>query len=316
MSDNKKVCRNFTRTGSCRFGDKCRFAHVTSTPVVNATQIPSKSEVKQPQQAKKQARPKKPCRTFMKSGECRFGDECRFVHKERKQEFKDQKTAPLKCCAAHDHHTKTKNTTEKKQNNASIPTADSSSQPVIERAIANGDVVLRNGEYGLVISDGDMSSESDNSSDDEDDNEPQRKKGVASIFFLDRTENIPVTELSIVDREFLHGDAVLRPVPGEGYAEFGVVEDVDMKLDIKCLPSSKGTGRRKPKAIELKGVSSHMCSFVHPYTEGTVVEFNGHVGMFLNIIITHLYTYTHLKPVLIICTYQIITLGCWVNQVS
>jgi len=126
------------------------------------------------------------------------------------------------------------------------------------------------GEYGLVVSDGEVDSETDP---DEDEDQPRRKPGHAGVMFLEHSDELPERELTIVDREFLHGDVVKRAVPGSLCDEIGVVVGVNMLLDVKVVEGKMGV---------IKGIPSTQCDFVHPYTYGTYVVKNGCVGAIID----------------------------------
>ncbi|KAA0147561.1 hypothetical protein FNF27_02399 [Cafeteria roenbergensis] len=62
-----EMCRTFTQTGACRYGEKCQFAHglVELRPV--ARHPKHKTER---------------CRSFWVEGRCEYGARCRFLHDE------------------------------------------------------------------------------------------------------------------------------------------------------------------------------------------------------------------------------------------
>ncbi|KAF4671128.1 hypothetical protein FOZ61_005350 [Perkinsus olseni] len=85
-----RVCRDWRRTGKCRFGDKCKFAHVDAAekkpedhPEGKAARKAANGE-KQPSKEKK--RPL--CRYYAAGKTCKFGDKCRYRHErvEKKQD--------------------------------------------------------------------------------------------------------------------------------------------------------------------------------------------------------------------------------------
>ncbi|XP_071965329.1 uncharacterized protein [Antedon mediterranea] len=94
---SKKPCTFFRRTGKCKFGEDCRFAHAQKevenvpidSPKQNINNIPE--EEQDPKNNEKQKQKKGNCYEFKKTGRCRFGDHCRFLHgkfyeKKKKQE--------------------------------------------------------------------------------------------------------------------------------------------------------------------------------------------------------------------------------------
>jgi len=77
------VCRNFQRTGNCRFGMGCRFVHGSGG--VGDTQSPyggggGGANYGGGAGNGFAARGKKPCFNFQNNGHCKFGDRCRFGH--------------------------------------------------------------------------------------------------------------------------------------------------------------------------------------------------------------------------------------------
>jgi len=87
----KKICRNFSRTGKCKFGENCHFLHETGSQKKqkaiesggegllgfkalsegggNGGDSDQNSNVK-----------KNVCFNFQREGKCKFGDKCRFLH--------------------------------------------------------------------------------------------------------------------------------------------------------------------------------------------------------------------------------------------
>ncbi|XP_028406973.1 uncharacterized protein LOC114529384 isoform X2 [Dendronephthya gigantea] len=109
-SATSTTCKYVNRVGGCRFGEKCRYRHdheadnkETNTDDVKTIQafeiLPKKyfedEEICSEQdksvldrshdnKGKTQPKPRKPvCRNFHRSGYCRFGEKCRFLHKTR-----------------------------------------------------------------------------------------------------------------------------------------------------------------------------------------------------------------------------------------
>ncbi|KAL3926724.1 MAG: hypothetical protein SGPRY_003170 [Prymnesium sp.] len=60
-----EMCRNFSTSGQCRYGDKCQFAHGLND--LRARQLPPQYKTRI-------------CRTFSQSGRCPYGSKCRFIH--------------------------------------------------------------------------------------------------------------------------------------------------------------------------------------------------------------------------------------------
>ncbi|GLI70820.1 hypothetical protein VaNZ11_015824 [Volvox africanus] len=68
-----RICEEFVRTGSCKYGDKCTFAHGRQTEL---RQVPSTMS-SQPQGSIHKTRL---CERFMTTGSCPYGDKCTFAH--------------------------------------------------------------------------------------------------------------------------------------------------------------------------------------------------------------------------------------------
>jgi len=62
-----EMCRTFTVTGDCRYGDKCQFAHGIGELRPVARHPKHKTER---------------CRTFWTEGHCQYSSRCRFLHDE------------------------------------------------------------------------------------------------------------------------------------------------------------------------------------------------------------------------------------------
>ena len=62
-----EMCRPFTETGFCKYGDKCQFAHGTHEMKCMPRHPKYKSEL---------------CRTFHTTGLCPYGPRCHFIHSE------------------------------------------------------------------------------------------------------------------------------------------------------------------------------------------------------------------------------------------
>ena len=60
-----RQCKNFLRTGSCRYNKNCQFAHGSDDVVVSNRLKNYKT---------------RPCNNFSSSGVCYFGKECSFLH--------------------------------------------------------------------------------------------------------------------------------------------------------------------------------------------------------------------------------------------
>jgi hypothetical protein len=81
-----QICYIFRDTGRCEFGDDCRFSHnldangpAAAAPAGGARggRGPRKENGGN---AAGGAKPKRVCRDFAATGNCKFGDECRFSH--------------------------------------------------------------------------------------------------------------------------------------------------------------------------------------------------------------------------------------------
>jgi len=60
-----EMCRNFSQTGICRYGDKCQFAHGLQDLRARRLPLQYKTRI---------------CRTYSQSGHCPYGNKCRFIH--------------------------------------------------------------------------------------------------------------------------------------------------------------------------------------------------------------------------------------------
>ena len=88
-SGGKALCFNFQKTGKCKFGDKCRCQHARGTSL--STEAPGQAVDKAVlagdlllagrclEGEKGKDKSKIPCR-FFKSGKCKRGDSCPFMH--------------------------------------------------------------------------------------------------------------------------------------------------------------------------------------------------------------------------------------------
>jgi len=66
-----ELCKSFTETGNCRYGNKCQFAHGKEEirPILRHPKY--KTEI---------------CKTFHTTGTCPYGIRCRFIHTRSKEE--------------------------------------------------------------------------------------------------------------------------------------------------------------------------------------------------------------------------------------
>jgi len=67
-----EMCRSWTETGSCRYGNKCQFAH-------------GKEQIRQVVRHPKYKT--KMCTNFCENGSCPYGVRCRFIHDQTKGNF-------------------------------------------------------------------------------------------------------------------------------------------------------------------------------------------------------------------------------------
>lgn len=64
------MCRKWTKTGTCPYGDKCQFAHGKSELISKKIRNPHYKS--------------KPCNSFHTKGFCTYGSRCKFIHDEIK----------------------------------------------------------------------------------------------------------------------------------------------------------------------------------------------------------------------------------------
>ncbi|EEQ99716.1 hypothetical protein Pmar_PMAR010979 [Perkinsus marinus ATCC 50983] len=88
-----RVCRDWRRSGKCRFGDKCKFAHIDSPE--------KKIEDDKKRAAKEKERPV--CRYYAAGKNCRFGERCRYRH-ERIEEKQDEEVIPTRLGISDEEH--------------------------------------------------------------------------------------------------------------------------------------------------------------------------------------------------------------------
>ena len=73
------ACKFYVKTGSCRFGDKCHYLHPSEdSPAAGTTKMKIK-KIKSPPRQLTRA-PVVPCKFFVRTGHCRFGDQCLYLH--------------------------------------------------------------------------------------------------------------------------------------------------------------------------------------------------------------------------------------------
>ena len=68
--DDKSICRNYAKTGECKFGDKCKYKHVKNDNNKNNNNNNHKNNNDD----------KEVCKYYEKTGECKYGDKCKFKH--------------------------------------------------------------------------------------------------------------------------------------------------------------------------------------------------------------------------------------------
>ena len=68
-------CRDYLRTGRCKYGDSCKYNHPTNVEVGGGVKPTNPGEPLFP------VRPNEPpCQYFLKHGTCKFGQSCKFNH--------------------------------------------------------------------------------------------------------------------------------------------------------------------------------------------------------------------------------------------
>ena len=73
------ACKFYVKTGTCRFGDKCHYLHASeASPAADTTQMKTKKTKSPPRQLTRA--PVVPCKFYVRSGHCRFGDQCLYLH--------------------------------------------------------------------------------------------------------------------------------------------------------------------------------------------------------------------------------------------
>eukprot|EP00178_Gracilaria_changii_P003923 TRINITY_DN15_c0_g1_i2.p1 TRINITY_DN15_c0_g1~~TRINITY_DN15_c0_g1_i2.p1 ORF type:complete len:1900 (+),score=156.23 TRINITY_DN15_c0_g1_i2:342-6041(+) len=85
-TDVKRICQYFAKTGACKFGDKCRFSHNVSKHSTHRPAVSSgtPSSAKRDKNNTGSAANFVPiCKFFEKTGECKYGQNCRFSHRSR-----------------------------------------------------------------------------------------------------------------------------------------------------------------------------------------------------------------------------------------
>lgn len=87
-----KQCHQWIDTGRCSFGDKCRFSHLGADSSNNDTAVDTSNT-----STRSSDRPtgnSNECYEFAESGECKFGDRCRFSHndnpRQRRAEYQQK----------------------------------------------------------------------------------------------------------------------------------------------------------------------------------------------------------------------------------
>lgn len=78
-----KVCRYFKKNGTCRDGANCAFSHDVTVPgkqnaTLSQTPAPARASISANVEA-----PTKLCRYFSRSGSCKNGDSCKFLHRHQ-----------------------------------------------------------------------------------------------------------------------------------------------------------------------------------------------------------------------------------------
>ncbi|KAF4647784.1 hypothetical protein FOL47_004134, partial [Perkinsus chesapeaki] len=78
-TNKSKLCRYFSKTGKCKYADKCKYAH---GPKSEGQSTDSKKSVKAEDTSSEEAVrfPRGVCREFQKQGKCSYGASCKFSH--------------------------------------------------------------------------------------------------------------------------------------------------------------------------------------------------------------------------------------------
>ena len=72
MTQIKKPCKFYTRTGQCDYGEDCRYSHPHDAQI-----LPTDPQVRMINDT---APSKKKCNNFWETGDCRHGFKCRYQH--------------------------------------------------------------------------------------------------------------------------------------------------------------------------------------------------------------------------------------------
>ena len=71
--DQKEDCRDYLRTGRCKYGASCKYSHPAN--------VQSGGGMKTPTEPLVPVRPNEPpCQYYLKHGTCKFGQTCKFNH--------------------------------------------------------------------------------------------------------------------------------------------------------------------------------------------------------------------------------------------
>ena len=88
---NQEPCSHFMRTGECKYGSTCRFDHPETVPEPAVDVVLEKSKAKCPspqlpsvivdiQKGLPQRADRRNCLYFLRTGRCKFGNQCQFHH--------------------------------------------------------------------------------------------------------------------------------------------------------------------------------------------------------------------------------------------
>lgn len=76
VSEHVEDCRDFLRTGRCKYGASCKFSHPSNVQSGGGVRAPV-----DPSEPMFPVRPNEPvCQYYMKHGSCKFGQACKFHH--------------------------------------------------------------------------------------------------------------------------------------------------------------------------------------------------------------------------------------------